>query len=183
MRLSEQAIRKIPMPAAGYTLVTDGEPAGFGIRVTAAGARSFVLTYTVSGQQRRLTIGAWPTWSTTAAREKARELRRQIDQDQDPLAKKQARRAELTFREIAAIYMEGWGSKKRSGYRDREYLERDAYPAWGNRKAEDIKRRDVLALLDAKAIDAPIGANRLLACLRKVFNFAISRVHLPPLPF
>ena len=33
-----------------------------------------------------MTIGRWPEWSVTAARERAKELRRAIDEGQDPLA-------------------------------------------------------------------------------------------------
>jgi hypothetical protein len=38
-------------------------PAGFGVRVTEAGVRSFVLGYHHKGQKRRYTIGQWPTWT------------------------------------------------------------------------------------------------------------------------
>ncbi len=48
-------------------------------------------------------------------------------------------------------------------------------PHWGHRKARDIERRDVIALIESKAETAPIAANRLLACVRNVFNFAIER--------
>ena len=41
--------------------------------------------------------------------------------------------------------------------------------------AEDIKRRDVIALIEAKAQAAPIAANRLLALVRMMFNWSISR--------
>jgi plasmid stabilization system protein ParE len=33
-----------------------------------------------------MTIGRWPEWNTTAARERAKELRRDIDEGIDPLA-------------------------------------------------------------------------------------------------
>jgi integrase len=175
MRLNEQVIRSVALPATGYKLLRDGELPGFGLRVTANGARCFVLTYSIEGRQRRLTIGAWPAWTATTARERAKELRRQIDRGEDPLATKEQRRDAPTFKEIGTLYLERHAVNKRSGYRDREYLERDVFPSWGNRKAEDIKRRDLIELLERKAATAPIAANRLLACIRKVFNFAIER--------
>ena len=46
---------------------------------------------------------------------------------------------------------------------------------WGNRKVKDITRRDVRELLDEIAARAPIMANRTLALVRKMFNFAIER--------
>ena len=42
-------------------------------------------------------------------------------------------------------------------------------------KIKDIKRRDVRDLLDDIAVRAPIMANRVLALVRKMFNFAIER--------
>ena len=44
---------------------------------------------------------------------------------------------------------------------------------WGSRKVKDIQRRDVRELLDEIAARAPIMANRVLALVRKMFNFAI----------
>ena len=44
---------------------------------------------------------------------------------------------------------------------------------WGPRRIKDIKRRDVRELLDEVAARAPIMANRTLALVRKMFNFAI----------
>ena len=47
-------------PAKGSAITYDQEVKGFGCRVTAAGARSFVLNYrTRAGQERRFTIDAW----------------------------------------------------------------------------------------------------------------------------
>jgi integrase len=175
MRLNEQAIRKIEAPTQGYRLIRDGEIPGFGLRVTANDARAFTLTYTTDGRQRRLTIGAWPVWTATAARERAKELRRLIDRGEDPLGEKESRREAPTFRQIADEYMEKHAAGKKSGHGDREYLERDVLPQWGSRKAADITRRDVIALIEAKAATAPVAANRLLACVRKLFNWSIER--------
>lgn len=49
----------------------------------------------------------------------------------------------------------------------------DVLPNWGDRPLADIQRRDVLALLEAKAKTSPTMANRLLALVRRFFNWAI----------
>jgi integrase len=59
--------------------------------------------------------------------------------------------------------------KKRTGKRPHEPLVK----RWGHLKVVDIGRRDVRQLLDAIAERAPIMANRVLACVRKLFNYAI----------
>jgi hypothetical protein len=55
-------------------------------------------------------------------------------------------------------------------------LNREVLPLWERRKAYDIMRRDVIALLDG-LVDrgTPSQANKVLALIRKLFNWAISR--------
>ena len=43
--LSANVIRKLPTPATGNKIYYDSDVAGFGLRVTAGGARSFVLNF------------------------------------------------------------------------------------------------------------------------------------------
>ena len=175
MRLNETNIKRLQPPATGNRVHYDDEVPGFGLRVTKAGARAFVLNYHVDGRERRLTLGSWPSWSATAARLRARELRKQVDQGVDPLGVKAERRKAPTFGDLADQYLEQHASKKKSGYRDEEYLRRDVLPLWGNRKAQDIEQDDVIELIDRKAQDGPIAANRLRAVIYKLFNWAISK--------
>ena len=174
-RLTEKEIRTLPTPEKGNRIYFDDIVGGFGIRVTASGTKAFVFDYRVNRRHRRLTIGRYPSWNATAARERAKKLKLQVDRGRDPLGEKEEGRAAPTLADVAAEYLERYASKKKSGFRDKQYLTRDVLPSWGNRKAADIKRRDVLELIERKAEQAPISANRLLACIRKVFNWAISR--------
>ena len=175
MRLNEAAIKKTEPPKAGNRVHYDDEIAGLGLRVTAAGARSFILNYRHEGRERRLTIGKWPAWTATAAREEAKKLRVKLDQGIDPLATKEERRKAPTVRDIAEQYMEIDGPRKKWGATEKQYLERDVLPVWGRLKAEDIKRRDVIALVERKAQQTPTAANRLLGVVRSMFNWAIRR--------
>src|SRR5271165_2684483 len=82
--LTDPIVRALPAPASGNRITYDGgDPgrrvAGFGIRVTAAGMRAFILTYRINGLQRRYTIGSFPDWSVSQAREAAKGLKRDID--------------------------------------------------------------------------------------------------------
>ena len=71
-RLTDAIVKRLPAPADGNTITYDADVEGFGARVTAAGNRAFVLGYrTRAGRQRRYTIGSFPDWQTTAAREEA----------------------------------------------------------------------------------------------------------------
>ena len=173
MKLNETAVRKLPLPASGYTLFRDDELTGFAVRVTAGGAKSFVLGYTVDGRERRSTIGKYPAWSATAARQRVKELRQQIDRGIDPLEEKTRRRDAPTFGDMARQYMDDEGGNKKSASALDGMLKRNILPVWGSRKAEDIRRRDVRALVKAKARSAPIAANRILQLVRALFNWGI----------
>ncbi len=77
----------------------DKEIKGFGVRVTAAGTRAFVLNYRQAGREKRITIGGWPVWTTKAARDRAKILLMDVDLGKDPLATRRADRSAPTFAE------------------------------------------------------------------------------------
>jgi len=69
----QRSVEAAKPPASGYVILFDDKIAGFGIRVTAAGAKLFVLNYRVAGEKRR-TIGSWPKWTADAARDEAKNV-------------------------------------------------------------------------------------------------------------
>ena len=52
LRLTDKVIDALPLPTKGGVITYDKDVPGFGMRVTAKGARSFVLNYVVSGVER-----------------------------------------------------------------------------------------------------------------------------------
>lgn len=71
MKLNAEIVKALPIPEVGNRIHYFAEavirgakvPRGFGVRVTAAGARSFVMNYSIARRERRYTIGRWPDWS------------------------------------------------------------------------------------------------------------------------
>lgn len=63
----------------------------------------------------------------------------------------------------------GSPQKKRSGKKAHVPL----VNRWGHRKIKDMTRREIRDVLENIAERAPIMANRMLALVRKIFNFAI----------
>jgi integrase len=92
-KLNEDAVKRLPVPTrgnriiyfAGATIQGAKAPRGFGVRVTAAGARAFILNYRLRGREYRFTIGAWPDWSVLKAVREARHLRQRVDRGENPL--------------------------------------------------------------------------------------------------
>ena len=105
--------------------------------------------YTRAGRDRCLTIGQFPDWSTTAARAKARELRRLIDDGGDPLAEIEAERAAPTVAELIDRFEQEHLPRKRPRTaRDyRRMLANHIRPHFGpHTKVADVTFADVDAL-------------------------------------
>ena len=76
-RITDKLVKELVPPATGNRRVYDKRIPGFGVRITARGARAFVLNYrNVEGRERRYTIGPYPAWSVEAARKRAGEIKR-----------------------------------------------------------------------------------------------------------
>jgi integrase len=113
--------------------------------------------------------------NTVAAR-----FRNLLSQGVDPGEQKHLqqlrRRKAPTVEALCREYIDKHARPRKRSWRDDErYLERFVMPAWGALKAEDVTRRMVIDLLDQVNTDTPTTANRLLAVVRKMFNFAIQR--------
>ena len=104
MRLTDIIVKRLLAPERGNKVTYDDVVRGFGCRTTAAGARAFVLNYRrkADGRERRITIGSFPDWSTAAAREEAKRLKRKIDGGADPIGENEASRAAATIADLCA---------------------------------------------------------------------------------
>jgi integrase len=133
--------------------------------------------YRSGGIKRRLTLGTYPAISLAAAREQAADALRAVAHGGDPATSKKSAREADTFAELSEEYLEGHAKpKKRTWKKDELVIRKDLAPRFGRLKATDVKRRDVIKLLDEiRERGAPIQANRTLEILRKMYNWAISR--------
>jgi Arm DNA-binding domain len=104
-RLTDRLVKTLPVPASGSKITYDTEVKGFAARVTAAGARAFIVRYRIAGQGRLFTIGSFPDWSTSAARDEARAMKRRVDQDKDPMGERHQKRAEPTIDDLCDRYL------------------------------------------------------------------------------
>src|SRR5262249_57003988 len=110
------AVRRLPMPEKGGKITLDDEVLGFGIRVTTNDARSYILRYTTrAGRERTYTIGDATVWRTTDARDKARELRREIEDGGDPLGEIEDERTAPTMVDLIERFRAEHLPKKRPG--------------------------------------------------------------------
>ena len=172
--LTDRHVRALrPGPAELW----DTQQRGLLVRVLPSGRIEFSVRYRIHGLRRRLKLGVYPSVSLQQARLRARKAQSAVDDGQDPAGERQAAKAAQTdtVEELAKDYLKKHARKfKRSAAEDERVLKVDVLPAWGNRSVRDLTRRDVRALIE-HVVDrgAPIMANRVLALVRKMLNFAV----------
>ena len=159
---------------ADYWCVT---PKGFGLRVSPGGRKTFIVRYRAAGRRRRVSLGIYPALSLADARRRARQVLGEVASGQDPGQARQDARGAGTFGDLAQLYLDKHArAKKRSWRQDRRIIGNELLPLWKTTGVRDMHRRDVRELLEAIAErPAPIMANRVLALVRKIFNFGIAR--------
>jgi integrase len=177
MRLTDRTVKALPAPARGNKVNYDGTVKGFGIRVTAAGGRAFILNYRrkADGRERRYTIGSFPDWSTSAARDEAKRLKREVDGGADPVGAQRESRAAATVTDLADRFLKEYVPRKRpSTQRDyRQQIDIDIVPAIGRMKVATVSYADIDSLHRKISARAPTHANRVLALLSRMFSLAI----------
>jgi integrase len=156
---------------------------GFCIRVMPTGAKSWQMIYTFQGSRKWLQLGEYPGMSLSRAREEFRKMRKILAGGDDPgevtRTKNQERRDAWTVDKLAEEFLEKYCRVKkrpRSAKEDELNLKRDVRTAWGKKKARDIRRGDVVTLLDEIVKrGAGVQANRTLSTVRKMFAWGLER--------
>jgi integrase len=176
--LTDKVIKDLPAPEGRNRIKYDSELKGFGIRVTPAGAKSFILNYrTRAGRERRFTIGQVDEgWKVRAARDEAEDIKAKLRSGYDPLAEIEDERGAPTVAKLCERFKEEHLPKKRPATQQ-DYtraIERYIEPALKHRKVADVDYSDVDGLHRKVTKEGgPYRANRVVAILSKMFNLAI----------
>lgn len=171
------------------TEIPDNRVTGLYLIVQPSGAKSWAIRYRHQGKPKKCTLGRYPALELAHARSVARKMLERVDRGDDPSAdrreQKQRKAAETLaaerlerdrFASIADQFVEKHAKpRNRTWQETKSILNRNVLPAWGDRSISEIRRRDVIDLLDTIADRAPIQANRTLATVRKLFAWAVQR--------
>ena len=177
MALTERVIRDAK-PGNKTTIVWDHEVKGLGVRVTAAGVKSFILNYRVAGRERRATLARCSEISLRAARERAGvELATIRAGEGDPLERRRKAKAAPTVADLIDQFLTVEGPTRISHGRMAERTLQEyrkqarAYllPALGKQRVADVKRGDVEHMV--ARLPAPTR-NRVLALTSRLFTLA-----------
>ena len=196
MRFTDKQLAALKPRKSRYELVEDG---GLAVRVAPGGAKTFALLLRVDGKVKRVTLGRYvaPGYeggsthathglerlSLADARLRAAKARKLAAAGKDPAARAvdqhKAALDAITVRGLVDEYLERHARRNKrpsSKAEDERQAKKDILPAWSDKKARDITRREAIALLDGVvARGSPVAANRLHALLSKMFKFAMER--------
>lgn len=193
LSLTEARVRDLEPPPAGSgrrDVYRDSRTPGLILRVTETGVKSWLLYRRIGGRPRRVTIGRWPAVTVDGARSAVHEMLGEIVKGSNPADARHQVKNETTFGEVFTAYLEHAKGHKRTWQQDQEKYNRRLKP-WANRPLSSITRADV-AKLHAQVGGATgkadtsgrkrkggnskggghYAANRLLALLSTVYNFA-----------
>jgi integrase len=181
-RLTTAIIRDTQDPGTLW----DGAARGLGLRIYKGGTKSFVFRYrNLDGVEHQIKIGRFGEWSLEAARERAKELRREVDRGGDPADDRRERREAATVADLVDRYVREHlptrDAKNRRlpymarhvRYREtavRKMLDDIARHLGRHTKVADVHGGDIQAMHRALTRDrGPVMANRMLGHASKMF--------------
>ena len=150
----------------------DETVAGLALRVAASGRKTWTLHFTApgDGKRSRLTLGTYPATSLGSARALALDARGEVEQGRDPRSSD----ADDTLQSVCEEYLSRAKLRSKDWYAG--VLERLVYPKLGTRLIGDIKRSEIVRLLDKiEDRSGPVMADRTLAIVRRIMNWHASR--------
>jgi hypothetical protein len=171
-KLTPAFVEKAAPPETGVEVVYwDTGLAGFGLAVTRAGHKSYVVGYRANGRKRRMHLKRGLTF--TDARKQAI-----VGNGGDPLDdRRKVERAKAdTFKAIWEEWAEKAGGGLRSLKERRRVFGKQIGPVLGALPIEEITRSDIVRLLDRiVAENGPVVADSALAYIRRVMNWHQAR--------
>jgi integrase len=199
-KLTQSGVDTLKPPESGRVEYWDKQLPGFGLRVSHTGRKTWVAMYRVHGRLVRETIATMTLIPNVAdARERARISMGKAQAGSNPVEEQRRAKAEVHRRDeetaaaeaashcddmenVIADFMQRFMLRGRRLHSQRYIAEvqrnfdNHVLPRWRGRNIKSIVRREVNDLLDSIVDEGkPIAANRTLAAIRKLFNWAITR--------
>ena len=193
-KITKRAVDAIPSPTMGKrNYLWDETLKGFGVMVTDAGSRSYLVQYRVGGRgspTRRVTIGKHGSpWTADRARDRAAELLEQVRRKVDPFdagreavaaAKAETEAKEraaselqkLAFDRVADAYVERAKKKLRRWSEQQRIIDRDLKPAFGSTPLSSISADDINDQLTKVGERGSSAALKAYVALRAIYAYA-----------
>jgi integrase len=148
--LSAKFVATVPKPNKEREFYWDERLPGFGLMITANGARSYVVQYrNADGVSRRITINGSRKFAT--AKREAKAILGKVAHGGDPLADKRKQRearADTLRRIVEDEYLADSDVKKLRSVKAKHWtFERYIFPTLGSRPIAEIKRSEIVRML------------------------------------
>ena len=176
MRLTAASVSALKLDTGvADKIVFDDDVPGFGIRVRASGARTWIYQYKVGGRTRRLVLGQVSAVKPARAREIAGELHAKVRLGGDPAAEKREsiRRSQDTFGNLIDRFLEQYRRRPKTVEEVTRHLKMYSAPLH-SMAVDAITLRDVADLLTK--LDKASGStttNRVRSTLSAIFAWAM----------
>lgn len=154
----------------------DSELTGFGLKVTPAGAKTYIATYRAGtgrgAPQREYTLGRHGVLTPDQAREEAQRVLSAARLGADPQSERHLQRGELTVAQLCDLYLaEGTGTKKASTLAtDRSRIASHVKPLLGSKRISAVSAGDVGRFM------RDVAGGKTATAPRKVGPRAVSQV-------
>ena len=189
--LTEPYVKALkPAPRGKRYAIPDALVPGLKVRVTETGAKSYVLWRRYAGAKNPAArfLGQVGPMTLADARKKAQKWLVQLAQGEDP---KQVERREreakegekaVTFSAVFEVYLTRHVKKMRRGHDVEREMRTDLLSRWKDKPLSEIKRPDVIRMVDQVALRGPYQAHNLLGHTKTFFNWAIEHDYVETSP-
>ena len=185
MKFTDRFLQSVKVREKEYCI---REGHGFTLRVLPSGVKTFQYIYTLNGKRHRMRLGQYPAVTLAEAREKFREAALLVGRGKNPVEQSiVAAETELplTISRLVSQYRK-FADQHLAPSTSNEItrsLDKHVVPAWGDRFASDIRRRDAISLIEPIAAKTPGQARAVMKIARAMFNFALERELVESNPF
>tara|TARA_R110000796_G_scaffold159169_3_gene275852 strand:+ start:110116 stop:111600 length:1485 start_codon:yes stop_codon:yes gene_type:complete len=178
IRFTESVIKKLKPQSKRITVWCEGL-AGFGLRISPKGNKSWIYEYRLDGVHRMLTLGKYPRLSLVQARKAYSIASEKVQLGNDPatehLKKKQAEKEAMTIKELIPFYIEYCIARGEKRWKEKErVLNKELVPVLGSNKVKNTTFRDIACIIHDIAIKRakPTQSSRFLSHTKCLFKYA-----------
>src|SRR6516165_4434257 len=186
-KLTKSVIDDLPTPVK-EVVYWDVACPSFGVKVTPAGRKVFVVLYRAGGAGSRLrkyTIGPYGRVTLHQARVSAQKVFAARLEGRDLAAEKRAARKRMTVdrvEDLLEAYITQHVSQNRSARGTSQMLRREL-ASWNSRSIHEICKRDVIEVVAAvEQRGAPVAANKTLKAIKTFLRWCVGRAVLDHSP-
>lgn len=178
MKLTNTKVKSLPIPTdKGQVFHWDSETRGFGLRITSAGSKSWIVQGRVHGKTRRFTLGPFELLAADEARKRAQAKLLEMYDGKDPQVEKRKHKAQSeTLREVMEDYIDHKRTKhgplRPSSKDDIRRCVEGTFSDWADKPVATISRDACIKKFRELSRTAPVQTNQSFRNLRALLNWA-----------